>query len=140
MRLEDLIFKTITLNREKNYANVFIHDIPWEVGNGYDDLETVALNLVSIGLETSDPKDQVFDGDIVELFDWGHDSSDKPIQIAEVYWDTQLLGWEYFVNPEDHRQFGDGEIDGHDKWRTNPKTINNKHIPEGYEIRIFYKL
>jgi hypothetical protein len=138
MKYTDLTYKTITVNHEEKYVNVYIHTVPsLDTGDG---LLTLASNLLSIGLNVDDPKHQVFDGDIAELFDWGANSSEDPIAIVEICWDTQLLGWSYFVNSEDYRQFGDPEINDYDRWRTSPRTINNKHIPEGYEIRTHYSL
>lgn len=138
MNFKELIFKTITVNHVEKYANIYIHSDP--NFDPEDGLLTVGKNLLQIGLQNTDPKHQVFDRDIVELFDWGSSASNDPIMVAEIYWDTQYLSWNYFVNSDDYRQFGSADIDDYDRWRTNPNTINNALIPVGYELRTFYKV
>lgn len=118
MKFKDLKFKTITVNHVEKFVNVYLHTDPNFVPE--DGLLTLAKNLLHV-------KDDVYDSDIVEIFD----NKGKVIAILQIEWNNQSLQWNLIKNG-DYRLYEDC-IDN--LYYAEFKTINNSYIPVGYEIR-----
>ena len=70
------------------------------------------------GLKDKNGK-EIYEGDILRVFDWGFNTKDKILGIAKVEWDEDVNGWDMEPN------FTDG--DRYDLFRGNYEIIGNIH-------------
>ena len=62
---------------------------------------------------------EIFEGDVVELHNWGIRSNEEIIWISEIYWDTEYNQWDFKMIDWEYID------DQYGRWRQSPKIIWN---------------